>query len=114
MVYANQAKQQVLRVSPETITKHGAVSEAVVQAMADGVREVSGATYGIATSGIAGPDGGTPEKPVGTVCIGLSAPGRTIARTLQLSFGDRLKNKTIFAFAALEMLRRELSEERYE
>ncbi len=84
------------------------MSEQVVKEMAKGVREASGATYGLATSGIAGPDGGTPEKPVGTICIGIATPEKVYAKKLQLSFGDRKKNKIIFATAALELLRQEI------
>ncbi len=109
VTYSNQAKIQVLNVSRDSLDSYGAVSRQVVREMAKGVRDVSGATYGLATSGIAGPDGGTPEKPTGTICIGIATPDKVYAKTLQLSFEDRIKNKTIFAMAALEMLRREIT-----
>lgn len=109
VAYSNQAKIQVLNVSRDSLDSYGAVSQQVVREMAKGVRDVSGATYGLATSGIAGPDGGTPEKPTGTICIGIATPDKVYAKTLQLSFEDRIKNKTIFAMAALEMLRREIT-----
>ncbi len=109
VAYSNQAKIQVLNVSTDSLDSYGAVSRQVVREMAKGVRDVSGATYGLATSGIAGPDGGTPEKPTGTICIGIATPDKVYAKTLQLSFEDRIKNKTIFAMAALEMLRREIT-----
>ena len=108
VTYSNQAKIRILGVSGETLDAHGAVSEQVVQEMAQGVRKASGATYGLATSGIAGPDGGTTEKPVGTICIGIATPEKVVTRRLQLSFGNREKNKVIFAMAALELLRKEI------
>ncbi len=108
VTYANEAKIRLLGVSPETIFQHGAVSEAVVREMADGVRRMSGADYGLATSGIAGPDGGTPEKPVGLVWIGVSTPEGTSARSFQFRYANREANKQMFAMTALEMLRRTL------
>ncbi|MBW2370123.1 MAG: CinA family protein, partial [Deltaproteobacteria bacterium] len=77
-------------------------------AMAEGARDISGATYGLATSGIAGPDGGTEEKPVGTVCIGLATPAGTQVRRHRFTFGGRIMKKQIFAVAALNLLRRHL------
>ena len=109
VTYSNQAKITVLNVSADTLNSYGAVSEEVVREMAKGARDISGATYGLATSGIAGPDGGTPEKPVGTICIGIATPEKLFAGRLQLSFGDREKNKTIFAMSALELLRQEIT-----
>ena len=76
--------------------------------MALGARNICGATYGLATSGIAGPTGGTPEKPVGTVCIGLATPHGTAGHRFHFWFGHRTMNKQVFAIAALEVLRREL------
>jgi nicotinamide-nucleotide amidase len=76
--------------------------------MALGARNLCGATYGLATSGIAGPTGGTPEKPVGTVCIGLATPDDTAGQRFRFRFGNRTLNKQVFAVAALEVLRREL------
>jgi nicotinamide-nucleotide amidase len=109
VTYSNQAKIQFLNVSRDSLDSYGAVSQQVVREMAKGVRDVSGTTYGLATSGVAGPDGGTPEKPTGTICIGIATPEKNYAKTLQLSFEDRIKNKTIFAMAALELLRREIT-----
>jgi nicotinamide-nucleotide amidase len=65
--YSNEAKESVLGVNPATLTKHGAVSEPVVSEMAAGVLSISGADYSVAVSGVAGPDGGSDDKPVGTV-----------------------------------------------
>lgn len=73
--YSNASKIQWLGVSPHMIDTHGAVSRECVEAMAVGIRAVAGTTYGIAVTGIAGPSGGTPEKPVGTVFIGFAHPG---------------------------------------
>lgn len=75
IAYANQVKMNVLGVSAQTLDEHGAVSEQTVLEMARGVRQALGTEIGAAISGIAGPDGGTAEKPVGLTWIGLSAPG---------------------------------------
>lgn len=108
VTYANAAKVHVLGVSEHTLTDHGAVHEETARQMAQGVRRVAGASYGLATTGIAGPGGGSDEKPVGTICIALATPDGTFARRFTFSFGRRLMNKRIFAMAALDMLRREL------
>lgn len=108
VVYANQAKIDLLGVSGDIIRKHGAVHEETVREMAVRVRGISGATYGLATSGIAGPAGGTDEKPVGTVCIGLATPDGARAYRFQYRFRNREMNKQIFAMTALDLLRREL------
>ena len=108
ITYSNQAKIDILNVSKETIMAHGAVHEKTAVEMAQGARTVCGATYGLATSGIAGPTGGTTEKPVGTVCIGLATPHGTAGHRFHFWFGNRTMNKQVFAMAALEVLRREL------
>lgn len=108
VTYANQAKTALLGVARETLEQYGAVHENTAAEMAEGVRRMAGSDFGVSTSGIAGPDGGTPEKPVGTVCIGIAGPDGVRTRRLELSFGSRGKNKTIFAVAALELLRRAL------
>jgi len=108
VTYSNQAKIRVLGVPEDTIATYGAVHEETVKAMADGVRKVSGATFGLATSGIAGPTGGTEEKPVGTVCIGISTENEKIGFRFHSPFKDRLSNKQIFAICALDMLRKTL------
>ena len=109
VTYANQAKLDLLGVSRNTLSAHGAVHEKTAREMAEGVRRIAGADYGLSTSGIAGPDGGTADKPVGTVCIGFAGPDRSFGRRLFFPFGKRLMNKKIFAMAALDILRRELS-----
>jgi nicotinamide-nucleotide amidase len=108
VTYSNKAKIKVLGVSETTLKKYGAVHEETAKEMADGVRRISGATYGISTSGIAGPGGGTNEKPVGTVCIGIATADSVEAYRLNFQFNERLRNKMIFAITALDLLRRKL------
>jgi nicotinamide-nucleotide amidase len=108
VTYSNQAKIDILKVAKETIIAHGAVHEETAREMALGARSICGATYGLSTSGIAGPTGGTPEKPVGTVCIGLATPNYTAGQRFHFWYGNRTMNKQVFAVAALEVLRREL------
>lgn len=79
VAYANEVKTNILGVDAELIRRHGAVSEEVARAMAEGARRVAGADYALATTGIAGPTGGTAEKPVGTVWFALATPTETIA-----------------------------------
>ena len=98
----------MLGVQEEILNRWGAVHEETAQQMALGARRMAGATYGLATTGIAGPEGGTAEKPVGTICIGLAAPDETLSRKVTLSFGRRLMNKRLFAMLALDLLRRYL------
>jgi PncC family amidohydrolase len=101
--YANEAKVRLLGVRDETLEKHGAVSRETVLEMACGVRSKCAADVGIAVSGIAGPGGGTPDKPVGTVWIGLSTPDEEQAWSYRLQ-GDRLQIKEAAAERALEHL----------
>jgi nicotinamide-nucleotide amidase len=108
VTYANEAKTAVLGVSARTLEAHGAVHEKTAAEMAEGVRRIAGADYGLSTTGIAGPDGGTPDKPVGTVCIGVASAGGTVARRFFFPFPGRLMNKKIFAMTALDRLRREM------
>lgn len=112
VTYANQAKQDLLGVSAETLRRHGAVHEQTAREMALGVRRASGATFSLATTGIAGPGGGSGEKPVGTVCIAVAGPDETVSRRFHFPFGRRLQKKRIFAAAALDMLRRLLLKEK--
>lgn len=107
VTYANGAKVRRLGVSEGTLTTDGAVSLACAQQMAEGLRAAAGATYALATTGIAGPDGGTPEKPVGLVYVALAGPGRTEVRKLLLS-GDRARIRTAATLHALDLLRRSL------
>jgi len=107
VTYSSAAKQQLLGVSRELIGDPGVVSLDVVRVMADGVRKRSGTTFGLATTGIAGPSGGTSEKPVGLVCVALAWEGGDIAREYRLHGGRELI-KYRAAQMALEMLRRHL------
>ena len=104
VTYANEAKAGELGVSAETLKAHGAVSEPVVLEMAEGARRRAGADVALSISGIAGPDGGTVAKPVGTVCIGLAHAGGAMARTFRFS-GDREFVRDRSAKMALTMLR---------
>jgi nicotinamide-nucleotide amidase len=108
ITYSNEAKTKVLGVSSQVLKQHGAVHQETAKEMARGARQVAGATYGLATSGIAGPDGGTDEKPVGTVCIGFATPHEVKGFGFVFPFNTRLMNKRIFAMKALDLLRREL------
>ena len=108
VTYANEAKERVLGVEHTTLEKFGAVHEETAKAMASGVRKISGATYAIATTGIAGPSGGSPEKPVGTVYLGLAGPSGSRSQHFFSAFGKRRLNKKIFAIQALNLLRLEL------
>ena len=108
VTYSNQAKIDFLNVSENTLQIHGAVHEETAREMAFGTRQLAGTTYGLATSGIAGPSGGTQEKPVGTVCIGLATPHGSIGHRFHFWFGSRSMHKQVFAVAALDVLRREL------
>lgn len=88
VTYSNAAKSEELAVDPALIINHGAVSEAVASAMATGARTTAQVAYAIAVTGIAGPDGGSMEKPVGTVCFGWATPTQTTTETYHFS-GDR-------------------------
>jgi nicotinamide-nucleotide amidase len=102
--YANSVKTGVLGVPEETIAEHGAVSSECVAAMAEGVRRITGSDFSVATSGIAGPGGGSEDKPVGTVWIGVSSANGT--KTYKMVFkGDRKRNIERFAANALNILR---------
>jgi nicotinamide-nucleotide amidase len=108
VTYSNQAKEAVLEVLPATLKKFGAVHEETAKEMAEGARRLCSATYGLSTSGIAGPDGGTSAKPVGTVCIGLASDHSQFAQRFTFTNYGRLMNKQIFAMTGLDLLRREL------
>ena len=81
VAYSDQAKVEVLGIDPETIRRYGAVSEETAREMAEGVAAVAHADLGLAVTGVAGPGGGSSEKPVGMVCFALKSPGKTITRT---------------------------------
>ncbi len=101
--YANEVKHKVLGVSSNTLATEGAVSEATVREMVQGVRSLNNTDFAIATSGIMGPDGGTADKPVGTVWIAVSNGNDTVAQKFALRF-DRSRNIEVTAQLALNML----------
>lgn len=111
IAYSNELKQRLLGVQERTLTTHGAVSEETAREMALGVRRATGADLGVATTGIAGPDGGTAEKPVGTVAIALATDGLDIghvrSRVYQL-WGNREWVKLLTSQVALDWVRRYL------
>jgi len=102
--YSNKSKTELAGVPPATIAEHGAVSEPVARALAQGVRERSGASVGIGVTGIAGPGGGTPEKPVGTVAIAVATATDVRSKMFRF-FGERESIKYQSATSALNMLR---------
>lgn len=102
--YANAVKQSVLGVSAGTLEKFGAVSEETVREMLAGLFTTTKTTYGIAITGIAGPDGGSPDKPVGTVWIAVGAANNVVAKKFQF-FPSRLENIRVFSNAALNLMR---------
>ena len=107
VAYSNDIKNRVLGVSQKDLDNYGAVSEPVIRQMAEGVRKLFNTDYALATSGVAGPGGGTPDKPVGTIWIALATPDKTIARKFQ--FGDhRVRNINFSFLSAINMLRLEL------
>ncbi|WP_192821755.1 competence/damage-inducible protein A [Rufibacter sp. LB8] len=107
VAYSNDVKQAQLGVTPETLAQHGAVSEETVKQMAEGVRQLLQTDIGIATSGIAGPDGGTPEKPVGTIWIAYADAHQTIARKISYN-KTRLLNIEYTTLQALNLVRQSL------
>jgi nicotinamide-nucleotide amidase len=107
VAYANSAKQDLLGVPAAVLEEHGAVSDAAVRAMAEGVRKRFGADLGVATTGISGPDGGSEEKPVGLVHLALSRDGATHAEHFVFPL-DRTRHRQLTAQVALDWVRRSL------
>lgn len=103
VAYSYEAKAALLNVSWDTLNGKGAVSHETVIEMAQGARKALGADIGVSVSGIAGPGGGTPEKPVGTVWIGLATPSGEEARHFVWE-GDRVRNKYLSSEAALQFI----------
>jgi nicotinamide-nucleotide amidase len=108
VTYANEAKTAALGVPPDLLREHGAVSARVAAAMAEGVVARSGADFALATTGIAGPGGGTPEKPVGTIEIALACAGAATHTRRFCFMTDRETFKRLASQHALELLRQEL------
>jgi nicotinamide-nucleotide amidase len=110
VTYSNEAKMEILKVPEDVLIAHGAVSEPCARAMAEGVKKVGGSEVGVSVTGIAGPSGGSPDKPVGTVFMAVSLPSGTMCQRF-LFHGDRLRIKEQTAEAALQMLREALQKE---
>ncbi|NMO02904.1 competence/damage-inducible protein A [Gordonia sp. TBRC 11910] len=102
--YANEVKTRILGVPAELIVAHGAVSEEVAEAMADGAREHLGTDAAVSTTGIAGPDGGSDRKPVGTVCFGISIAGQPTSTTTLVFPGNRATVRALATTAAMHLL----------
>ena len=111
VTYSNTSKTDLLGVPAGLIATHGAVSEEVARAMAEGARSKSGATYALATTGIAGPDGGTVEKPAGTVWMALAGEGMTTEVWKENRPADRLTFKQVVTQSALDRLRKRLKDQ---
>ena len=109
VAYSNDLKERLLGVAGDTLAAHGAVSAAVAEEMAAGIRRVTGADLTLAVTGIAGPGGGSPEKPVGTVYIGLASAAGVRAELFSFS-GNRVQIQESTAHRALDLLRRHLLE----
>ena len=110
IAYSNDIKEAAINVKPETLKNFGAVSEETVKEMAEGIRKKFQADYAIATSGIAGPGGGTPDKPVGTVWIAIAGPGGEMLTKKLTILKDRLSNIKYSSVTALVLLWQRLSE----
>lgn len=104
ITYSNQAKTQLLGVPESLLNQYGAVSEPIAQAMAQGARRLANADYALSITGVAGPDGGTPDKPVGMVCIALAGPHGCDSHTFHFA-GDREMVRDRSAKTALHLLR---------
>jgi nicotinamide-nucleotide amidase len=105
VAYADDVKTGVLGVKPETIADFGAVSEPTAREMAEGAKRVCGSSVAVAVTGVAGPEGGAPDKPVGTVCFAVCGPGTTRTST-KLFAGDRDRVRVAAAYYALDLARR--------
>jgi PncC family amidohydrolase len=107
VAYDNSVKKDILEVREETLVKHGAVSREVAEEMAEGARRVLAADFAVAVTGIAGPDGGSEAKPVGTVWIAVSSAGGTVSG-MKVFGTERLANIRRASLAALNLLRLQL------
>lgn len=115
VTYSNEAKERLLGVPHELIVEHGAVSESVAKAMAEGARRASGADYGLSVTGVAGPDGGTEEKPVGLVWVGLADAAGSVAKELNLTAFAKSREavRERSANGAIDLLRTHLEKQNY-
>jgi nicotinamide-nucleotide amidase len=108
ITYSNKSKEDLLGVSRETLLFYGAVSSQTAEEMAEGIKRLADTDYSLATTGIAGPGGGTSQKPVGTVYIALSTPKRTMVEQFRF-YGTRYMIQSLAAETALDWLRRYLA-----
>ena len=104
ITYSNEAKTECLEVPARLIESHGAVSEPVAQAMAEGARINSGSDVAISVTGIAGPSGGTAEKPVGTVCFGWATENQTLTKTMHFDGERQAVRQQATEFALTELI----------
>lgn len=109
ITYSNEAKERLLGVSHETLEKYGAVSEQTAKEMAEGAAKAANAEVGLSTTGIAGPSGGTPEKPVGLIYVGCHVAGETYVKECRFK-GNREENRNAAVEAVLELLWERLSD----
>jgi nicotinamide-nucleotide amidase len=107
VTYSDDIKAKLLSIDRDLIRREGAVSDAIARAMAAGARQKLGTDYALSVTGVAGPDGGTEELPVGSVFIGLATPAGVHAKSLRLP-GDRNRVRTLAVNAALDLLRLKL------
>ena len=110
VAYSNEAKVALLGVAESDIAAHGAVSEVVAVAMAEGVRRLAGVEVGVGITGIAGPTGGSETKPVGTVCLAVAHPGGPAVVKTNRYPGERTYVKTFASLGAIDLVRRTLAE----
>ena len=104
ITYSNEAKAECLDVPPQLIQSHGAVSEEVAKAMAEGARINSGSNVAISITGIAGPSGGSAEKPVGTVCFGWATENQTLTKTMHFDGDRQMIRQQAAEFALTELI----------
>ena len=104
ITYSNEAKTECLDVPAQLIESHGAVSEPVAKVMAEGARINSGSNVAISITGIAGPTGGSPEKPVGTVCFGWATENQTLTKTIHFDGDRQAVRQQATAFALTELI----------
>ena len=107
VAYADVSKRELLAVSTSTLTAHGAVSEETARAMAVGARSLPGADVGVAITGVAGPDGGSDAKPLGTVHLAVAGPGAVLHRQVRIP-GDRATVRRRAVVMALHLVRQQL------